>query len=182
MKTSYAFALLVAATSALTNATADLNFKVISQDNQRALRGADLGGTWGVFTQDGFCIEKIIDYENPFSNKVKFTECSNGNNLPSQMWKFDKLHPNERYTYGGLLYNMDGGCLTIIEDLTQRENLKVVECNKSNDKQHWVADGDTLSPREDKELCVAPLVHPVRNRDQVGLLDCDSVYSLDYFV
>ena len=186
---NFAFALSVIAT-----ATAELEFRPHEGNNaRRALfRGNDLKGCWGNFHQDGFCVEKIVDPDDTGSDKVKMTPCDGTN--PAQMWKFDKNDENagDFLPHYGLVYNMEGGCLGIRGSVVAGKNVKVFECDRNNPKQHWKSDGDSVAPRDYKDLCLNPAGrqrldddgdddYTVENKDPVAVVDCEDTNSLDYF-
>ena len=165
----------------VSSVAADLHFQPRPQGSQRSLlRAGDLNGLWGQFATEGFCVEKIEDPGDSTSDKVKFTPCDNTN--PAQMWKFDNFNEdNYPDVYTGLLYNMEGGCLAIRGTVELGKNLKVLECDRNNAKQHWTADGDTLMPRDNKEFCVTLATYPIGDKDPVVLADCaEGTMSLDY--
>jgi hypothetical protein len=146
-----------------------------------SVRGAvqeSLTGCWYQFSQAGYCVTKIEDPTDATSDKVKFMPCDDTS--PAQMWKFDKVDPNPNYMYGGLLFNMHGGCLAIRGNVVAGKNLKVVACNRNNAKLHWLSDGDSLLPRDYRTFCVSPATKPIERRDRVILRACSLTDSLDY--
>ena len=132
---------------------------------------------YGQLSQSGFCVQKVDDPSDPTSNKVKFLPCDDTNQ--AQMWKFSKTDPNPNFERGGLLTNKEGGCLAIRGDVTSGKNLKVLDCDRNNPKNHWLSTGDNVLPREYRKYCVAPEVQPVKPRTAVVLYDCEDTASLD---
>ena len=126
------------------------------------------------------CLEMIEDTIDTSSNKVEFMPCDD--TAPSQMWKFDQDPAfNQNYQWGGLVYNMAGGCLAVVGPVQEGKNLKVVNCGRNNAQQHWLSDGDSLLPRDTRSLCVASEVYPIGERGAVVLKECDDMAdSLDY--
>jgi Ricin-type beta-trefoil lectin domain len=151
--------------------------------NLRALQvtsGSGLKGCWSSISQFGFCVDKVDDPADTTSDQVKFLACNNMKR--TQFWKFDKFidddTPNK---YGGLLYNMAGGCLAIRGDYETGKNLKVMTCNRNNPKQHWISDGEFFSPRDSRGFCVSSPGDVIKARDPVILIACsDTTYSFDY--
>ena len=122
-------------------------------------------------------MQKVSDPDDPTSDRVKFLPCDDMD--PAQMWKFEKEGSN--FDYNGLLYNMAGGCLAVRGDVGDGKNLKVLDCDKSNSKQHWYSDGDSLQPEDYRMVyCVSASTYPIGPRDPVVLLDCEDTFSLDY--
>lgn len=153
------------------------------------LRANDLYGYWGSFHQFGFCVEKIVDPSDPtcdkvsddLCDKVKMMPCDSKN--PAQMWKFDKQEFDRDigpyYSYGGLLYNMEGGCMAIVGPVRDGKNVRVAECDRNNAKQHWLSDGDSTIPRDSRDFTMSPNQYPLKNGARVVLVE-DWAYSLDY--
>ena len=151
-------------------------------DRGRALQRVAQNGCWWQFHyyHGDYCVEKIDDPGDKTSDKVKFTRCDDTN--PGQMWKFDKEYPNDRFKHGGLLYNMKGGCLAIRGNVEEGKNLKVVDCNRNNAKQHWLSDGDTLFLRDNRDCCVGTEDHhAISDHGRVCLCHCHGRTFLDYF-
>lgn len=151
-------------------------------DSNRVLQvasGSGLRGCWSTFSQAGFCMEKVDDAADATSDKVIFLTCDDMK--PAQFWKFDKTTDDgTSFMYGGLLYNMAGGCLAIRGSFAVGRNVKVVACNRNNAKQHWLSDGDTLFPRDNREFCVSPVSNPIKAGQTAVIRDCEDTYSLDY--
>lgn len=156
-------------------ATAELSFNL--QSTQRKLWGSGgLNGCWGQFHQEGSCVQKVVDSDDPTSDKVKFVPCDKDE--PAQMWKFEN---EENFEYNGLLHNMAGGCLAVRGDIGEGKNLKVLECDETSSKQQWHSDGDSLQLEDYQTVyCVSPNAYPIGSSDPVVLLSCEDTYSLDY--
>jgi hypothetical protein len=179
LQQSFLFAMSVACAAGLNYDPAADNE---NSDSNRVLQiasGNGLRGCWSSFSQGGYCMEKIDDTVDTTSDKVKFLTCNAMK--PAQFWKFDKtIDDSTNNLYGGLIYNMAGGCLAIRGPYVDGKNLKVLDCNRNNPRQHWLSDGDTLFPRDSKGFCVSPPSNPIKAGDIAVLRDCEDTFSLDY--
>ena len=123
-----------------------------------------LRGWWGTFSHfSAGCLEKTT------TNCLEMLPCDD--TVPGQMWKFDKEKPIQDYQFGGLLYNMNGGCMSYD---SSDQSVSVKDCNRNDPNQHWLSDGDSLRPRDNREICVNPLP------GGMGFENCYEADSMDY--
>ena len=149
---------------------AQVSFEPHKQQKQNLRGNEGLNDLWGNLNQNGFCIQKMEETEDNASEMVTFVSCDEWD--PAQMWKFDDT---------GLLYNMDGGCLSI-PDAVDGNSLIMVDCDASNRKQKWWSDGDSLTPLHNPDyLCVSSSgQEPIEPNSAVILTDCEETSALDY--
>lgn len=115
---------------------------------------------WGQFSEDTlgeFCMAADS------RGKVFLERCINDNPPDRQLWRFEEKleynYENLPYDCGGLLKNKAGDkdkqCLAPVRSGIKRgRRLALGRCNKGDEKQQWLGDGDILSPESKTRLCV----------------------------
>ena len=143
--------------AALTPVNAEMHFRPV-EDGQDAVDQRRLGRCgWGQFSEDTlgeFCMAADS------RGKVFLEKCINDNPPDRQLWRFEEKldYDNEDLPYdcGGLLKNKaDKQCLAPIRSGIKRgRRLALDRCDKDDEKQQWLGDGDILSPESKTRLCV----------------------------
>jgi len=178
---------VLAVTSTLSGTNAEqieakLRFRPVAVDGEDNVGERRLGrcgwGQFGTETSVEYCMSNV-------RGKAVLQKCIEENPPSRQLWRFeDKLEYDEDelpYDCGGILKNRaDKKCLAPIRSGIKRgRRLALDTCDKENEKQQWLSDGDTLVPESKERLCVSYRGEAEEGAPMV-LKKCENVDSLNF--
>lgn len=132
----------------------------------------------GQIEMDDVFLEHVNAPERTLEDHVLFSQHCDATS-PAHMWKFSAF---AGHAYCGLVFHEHGGCLgtSMHMDMEVGREVKILTCDEHNVNEHWLFDGEDLTPRMDQTLCISPLKFPLVAGDAAFISKCVDTDSSDY--